>query len=85
VARVEEWGSETDGGLMVDSGPLGALVLIIVIDGRGTPRALGALHADRDPAFPSGALVAVWGHGLAPEDEHPRLRDLVELARYALE
>jgi hypothetical protein len=85
TARVEEWGTATKGGVVVDSGPLGALLLMLAIDRRGLPRALGALHADRDPAFPSGAIVAVWGSEVAPEDEHPRLEDVVDLARYALE
>ncbi|MGA8276108.1 MAG: hypothetical protein WB852_07445 [Thermoplasmata archaeon] len=84
-ARVEEWGSETDGGLMVDAGPLGALVLMLAVDRRGAPRALGAIHAGRDPAFPAGAIVAVWGDGAVPEDERPRPEDVVDLARYALE
>jgi hypothetical protein len=69
---------------MVDSSPIGALVLVLAVDGRGLPAALGAVHAGRDPAFPSGAIVAVWGKGPVPLDEHPRLEDLVELARYAL-
>lgn len=84
-ARVEEWGSETDGGLAVDSGPLGALVLMLAVHRRGPPAGIGALHAGRDPAFPSGAIVAVWGDGPVPDDEHPRLGDVVDLARYALE
>ncbi len=85
TARIEEWGTEHDGGLTVDSSPLGALVLMVAIIGRGAPTSLGALHAGRDPAFPSGALVAVWGGGTAPDDERPRVRDVVDLARYALE
>jgi hypothetical protein len=85
TARLEEWGSQDDGGLTVDSSPLGALALMVAIIGRGSPNSLGALHAGRDPAFPSGALVAVWGTGTAPDDERPRLRDVVDLARYALE
>jgi len=85
TARIEEWGSEDDGGLTVDSSPLGALALMVAVIGRGVPKSLGALHAGRDPAFPSGALVAVWGAGMAPDDERPRLRDVVDLARYALE
>jgi len=84
-ARVEEWGTEIEGGTMVDSGPLGALALVLAIDRRGPPSALGALHGGRDPAFPSGAIVAVWGTGSVPEDERPRLADVVDLARYALE
>jgi hypothetical protein len=85
TARIEEWGSETDGGLMVDSSPLGALVLVLAVGLRGVPSGLGALHAGRDPAFPTGAIVAVWGAGPVPEDERPRPEDVVDLARYALE
>jgi hypothetical protein len=84
-ARVEEWGSEADGGVMVESSPLGALVLMLAVDRRGAPAGLGALHAGRDPSFPSGAIVAVWGAGPVPEDERPRPADVVDLARYALE
>ncbi|MCI4373034.1 MAG: hypothetical protein L3K02_05270 [Thermoplasmata archaeon] len=84
-ARFEEWGSDDRGGVMVDSSPLGALLMMLAIDRRGVPTALGAVHAGRDDAFPSGALVAVWGDGSAPEDEHPRFTDVLRLARYALE
>jgi hypothetical protein len=84
-ARVEEWGSDLDGGLMVDSGPLGALVLLLAMDRRGAPGSLGATRAGRNPSFPAGSIVAVWGGATAPEDERPRLEDIVDLARYALE
>ncbi|HTS33754.1 MAG TPA: hypothetical protein VMI55_07475 [Thermoplasmata archaeon] len=70
--------------LRVDSGPVGALVLLLEVDRRGPPSALGAAGSGRDPAFPSGALVARWGPGEVPTDSRPRLSDLVELARYAL-
>jgi hypothetical protein len=84
-ALIEEWGSATEGGLRVESGPLGALVLMLAFDRRGVPTSLGASHAGQDPAFPSGAIVAVWGDGLAPTDDRPRFEDVVDLARYALE
>jgi hypothetical protein len=83
-ARVESWGGERKGGVEVDSGPLGALVLLLEADRRGPPSGLGARDAGRDPAFPSGAIIAVWGGGKVPGDSKPRLGDLVELARYAL-
>ncbi len=70
---------------MVDSGPLGALVLMLAVVQRGAPSALGAVHAARDPAFPAGAIVAVWGAESVPEDERPRPEDVIDLARYALE
>jgi len=83
-ARVER--SEGRGALRltVDSGPVGALVVILEADRRGPPSALGALDAGRDPGFSNGAIVAVWGPGDAPADARPRFSDLVELARYAL-
>jgi hypothetical protein len=84
-AHIEEWGTESVGGMMVDSAPLGALVLMLALDRRGVPTAWGATHAGRDPAFPEGAIVAIWGPGEAPADEQPRFEDVVDLARYALE
>ena len=69
----------------MDSGPLGALVLMLAIDRRGLPTTLGASHAGRDPAFPAGSIVAVWGTGSPPSDDQPRFEDVVDLSRYALE
>jgi hypothetical protein len=83
-ARVEQWGAGRRAGVAVDSGPLGALVLILEIDRRGLPAALGAAEAGHESAFPSGAIVAGWGGEPVPKDSVPRLGDLVELARYAL-
>ncbi len=78
--------TETSGGLelRVDAGPVGALLLLLEVDRRGPPTALGASDGRRDPEFPSGALVARWGAGPVPTDSRPRLADLVDLARYAL-
>lgn len=83
-ARVEVWGRGRSVRVTVDSGPLGALVLLLEADARGVPAALGAREAGRDPAFPSGSIVAAWGGLSVPNDSRPGLRDLVELARYAL-
>jgi hypothetical protein len=83
-ARVEAWGTPKRGGLAADAGPLGALVLLLEIDRRGPPSTLGAQSAGRDPAFPSGSIVAAWGNGSVATDTRPRLEDLVRLARYAL-
>ncbi len=83
-ARVEEWGTKKSRGLAVDSGPVGALVLLLEIDRRGPPTHLGAENAGRDRAFPAGAIVAGWGEVAVPTDSRPRVEDLVELARYAL-
>lgn len=83
-ARVEEWGTGARAAVAVDSGPVGALVLLLEVDRRGPPSALGAWEAGRDPGFPSGAIVAAWGGLPVPTDSRPRFADLVELARYAL-
>ncbi len=83
-ARVEAWGGPRRGGVEVDPGPLGALVLLLEVDRRGPPTALGAREAGRSTAFPSGSVVAVWGKEPVPTDSVPRLGDLVEIARYAL-
>ncbi len=81
-ARVETWGSESDGGVEVESGPLGALVLLLEVDRRGPPSSLEPRSAGDDPAFPAGAIRATWGR--ATSAGALGLHDLVELARYAL-
>jgi hypothetical protein len=81
VARTEGPGGVE---LRVDSGPVGALVLLLEMDRRGPPTALGAAEGGKDPAFPAGALVACWGPGEVPSDSRPTVADLVDLARYAL-
>lgn len=83
-ARIESWGSSRTGGIATDSGPLGALVLLLEADRRGVPDRLGAWNAGTQPSFPSGALVGTWGGRAPRSDSQPRLADLVELARYAL-
>jgi hypothetical protein len=83
-ARVELRGRGAKFRLTVDSGPLGALVLLLEIDRRGPPTGLGASEAGRTPRFPSGAIVAAWDGEAVPEDSRPTVRDLVELARYSL-
>jgi hypothetical protein len=83
-ARVEEWGPRPRSVVAADSGPVGALVILLEIDRRGPPSAIGAQDAGRDPAFGSGALVAAWGSAKVTLDSHPTLADLVGLARYAL-
>jgi len=83
-ARVVVSGRGANVRVAVDAGPVGALVLLIEIDQRGPPAALGASEAGREPGFPSGAIVAGWGDSEVPKDSEPRLPDLVDLARYAL-
>ena len=83
-ARVESWGRSPSGGIEVDSGPLGALVLLLEADRRGVLPVLVAREAGADPAFPQGAITARWGAPPAPPLPGPTVHDLVELARYAL-
>jgi len=82
VATREETGGMA---LTVDSGPVGALVLLLEADRRGPPRHLVSQNAGRDPRFAGGAIAAVWGLLPAPPSDGPvRVADVVELARYAL-
>ena len=67
----------------VDSGPVGALVLLLEADVRGPPRRLEPLEAGRAPGHPAGALRATWAPSGA-EGGAIAVRDLAELARYAL-
>ncbi len=83
-ARVETWAKGSIAGIAVDSGPVGALAIVVEADRRGPPTALGASNAGRDPAFPMGAIVASWGSSVVPHDASPGWTDVVELARYAL-
>ena len=82
--RIEAWSGAGVAHVAVDSGPLGALVLLLEMDRRGPATALGARESGRDPTFPGGAIEAAWGGDTEATDSRPRLSDLVELARYAL-
>ena len=83
-ARVESWGRSPSGGLEVDSGPLGALIVLLEADRRGVLPVLAAREAGADPTFPQGAIAAWWGATPAKPIPGPTVHDLVELARYAL-
>ena len=83
-ARVEESGRGKQHRVAVDAGPLGALVILLEVDRRGLPSALGAAEGGKETGFPSGAIVAAWGGASVPLDSVPTLHDLCELARYAL-
>jgi|HubBroStandDraft_1064217.scaffolds.fasta_scaffold467288_2 hypothetical protein len=71
-----------DGSIVVESGPVGALVLLLEIDRRGAPTALEAKAAGALPGFGQGAIEARWGIGAAGPGLP--LADVVGLARYAL-
>jgi hypothetical protein len=71
--------------LRVDSGPVGALVLLLETDRRGPPARLASMAAGRDPLFAEGALVAAWGATAVDGADGPLpWIQVVELARYAL-
>jgi hypothetical protein len=84
-ARVESWNTADGVALRADSGPVGALVVLLELMRRGRPYRLVSQNAGRATGFASGALVAVWGSTEnPPSDSTLEVQDLVELARYAL-
>ena len=70
--------------IVVDSGPVGALVLLLEVDRRGPATSLEAVAAGGRPRFDQGAIEARWGPSRSPGAGGPSIADLVELARYAL-
>ena len=84
-ARVEERRTVAGGEMIVDSSPVGALVLVLEVDRRGLPQALNAVPAGGIDGFPDGALKATWVPGPAPSIPlGPTWKDVLDLARYAL-
>jgi hypothetical protein len=83
-ARVES--QEAPGGftMRTDSGPVGALVIVLEMDRRGEPTRLTTHPAGAVPGFDMGALEAVWSPGRPPQSGGLPVADLVGLARYAL-
>ncbi|MCI4349694.1 MAG: hypothetical protein L3J93_05710 [Thermoplasmata archaeon] len=83
-ARVEVLDAKESVVIAVDSGPVGALVLLLEIERRGSPCGLAVRDPDPASTFASGALEARWDDG-PPDDVYGLpLEDLVQLARYAL-
>ncbi|MCI4320028.1 MAG: hypothetical protein L3K23_07860 [Thermoplasmata archaeon] len=82
-ARVESEGSGRRFRLVAESGPVGALVVVIECTTRGVPDRLTPVLAGERPDFPMGAIEAEWG-GEASGGRALSLSDLVGLARYAL-
>jgi hypothetical protein len=78
-------GPERRRELVVESGPVGALVLLTEIDRRGTPAGLWAEDTAAAP-FAQGSLAATWGasNGGSSARRAIPVSDLVGLARYAL-
>lgn len=83
-ARVERRGTARAPTLVVDSGPVGALVLLLEIDRRGPPVRLVAHDAGRVKGFDQGAIEASWAKAGRSDAPPLPVRDLVGLARYAL-
>ncbi|MEM0128928.1 MAG: hypothetical protein QXG65_02010 [Thermoplasmata archaeon] len=70
--------------IVVDPGPVGALVLLLEIERRGAAPQLESVPARRLPRFPDGAIRARWGPPGPPSPAAPTVEDLVALARFAL-
>jgi len=83
-ARVEMQEGPVGVTIRTDSGPVGALFLVLEIDRRGLPTRLTPHEAGQLPGFAMGALEAVWQPGRTPEPGGLPINDLVGLARYAL-
>lgn len=84
-ARVEEWGSVSGRELVVDSSPVGALILALEVDRDGPPAEIGPVDGGALPGFPDGALRAEWRTVAArSQTPPPTWKEIVGLARYAL-
>ncbi len=81
-ARVETLEREGAATVEVTAGPVGAVVLLLEADRRGAPTELGARAAAG--RFPDGSIVGAWGGAALVAASRPTIRDLIELARYAL-
>ncbi len=82
-ARVEERETVSGREMIVDSGPVGALVLVLEVDRHGLPHALDPVAGGETEGFPEGALRAIWGTGPVPAPGAV-WKDVLNLARYAL-
>lgn len=83
-ARVEVRTSTDVREVITDSGPLGALILVLEIDERGVPGSLTQHPAHELTGFGSGAIRARWSPSPRDEPGKVPLSDIVGLARYAL-
>ncbi|HZY69928.1 MAG TPA: hypothetical protein VFF67_02985 [Thermoplasmata archaeon] len=85
TARVEESTASGRYRLTAESGPLGAMLILLACAERGRPTYLASRAAGELPAFAQGAVEAAWGGPKkAPTKGAPRIADLVAVARYAL-
>lgn len=69
---------------LVESGPVGALVVLLEADRRQAAPRLGTVAGGDEPGFPGGAITAAWEDGAPAASGALPLRDVVELARFAL-
>ncbi|HKV89820.1 MAG TPA: hypothetical protein VJQ43_01315 [Thermoplasmata archaeon] len=83
-ARIEERSASNEQTLVVESGPVGALVLLMRWDRVGPPSRLRTHEAGEADGFPNGAIEARWQAGVTEGEFALPLSDLVGLARYAL-
>jgi hypothetical protein len=83
-ARVEEYAEAPGYRIVTDSGPVGALVLLLEMDRRGRPARIVPHDADVRSKFRQGAIEAVWEDGREDAPVGLPIADLVQLARYAL-
>ena len=83
-ARVEVRVTAGTVSVQVDSGPLGALVLLLELERLGPPTALTSHEGRPAGPFPSGSIEALWSNGPVPSEDPLPLDDVVRLARYAL-
>jgi hypothetical protein len=84
TARIEERTAGAEDVLTVTSGPVGALVLVGECARRGLPTSLESKNAGELPDYPEGAIEARWDANARSRKLTLPLRDVVELARYAL-
>ncbi|MCI4357504.1 MAG: hypothetical protein L3J95_03935 [Thermoplasmata archaeon] len=83
-ARVEESSVGSTTTWVVDSGPVGALVILLEFERRGPPALLRTHDADPSSAFPQGAIEARWIEGATRPEYSLPIGDLIQFARFAL-
>ena len=83
-ARIEERSASKSQVLVVESGPVGALVLLMRWDRVGAPSKILTHESGEADGFPNGAIEARWQTGVSGNEYAVPLSDLVGLARYAL-
>ena len=80
----EENGPGATRRIVVESGPVGALVLLLAIDAAARAPYLAPHAAGRMAGFPQGAIEALWETKPRRTSGSLPTKDLVDLARYAL-